>query len=59
MSVRTFLTDPQSFFAVQREAPNRLAVLLLVCVAGLVPLLAQLSLVSAVVLESKGRCCRT
>jgi hypothetical protein len=52
VSYRAFLTDPHAFFSDQQEAPNRLAVLLILVGSGLIPLIAQLALTSAVVLET-------
>ncbi len=49
MSYRAFLTDLRSFFATQRDDPSRLAVLAIVVGTALVPLVAQLSLTSVVV----------
>jgi len=52
VSYRAFLTDPYTFFTDQQEAPSRLAVLLILVGSGLIPLIAQLTLTSAVVLET-------
>ena len=53
MSYRSVLTNPQPFFREQQQDPDRHLVLLILLAAGFVPLIAQLSLTSAIVIESE------
>ena len=53
MPYRSLLTNPRQFFRGQQEHPDQLLVLLILVAAGFVPLIAQLSLTSAIVIESE------